>query len=223
VARIYYRNTDGIYLPISEGVTDEQIKNAIDAYLTENPLEGDGIPVPETASVGQTIVVKAVDETGKPTEWEAADLPSGGGWKLLADLTTTEDVTNLQITADMDGNSILEQNFSEIYMHYSLKAKEGYASRYSRLSVWFYSGFGGGENSFYESCANGNDGITGSVYGICPQRHHDAAYGRRLGVSFCTNSQQVNKFMLGTNDKMAISLRSEAGIVAGSRFIVYGR
>ena len=33
---------------------------------------------PETASVGQTIVVKAVDEIGRPAEWEAADFPTGG-------------------------------------------------------------------------------------------------------------------------------------------------
>lgn len=33
----------------------------------------------DTASVGQTIVVKEVDENGKPTEWEAVDMPSGGG------------------------------------------------------------------------------------------------------------------------------------------------
>ena len=32
------------------------------------------IPAPTTAEVGQTIVVKAVDENGKPTEWEAADM-----------------------------------------------------------------------------------------------------------------------------------------------------
>ena len=32
-----------------------------------------------SASVGQIIKVKAVDESGKPTEWEAADMPSGGG------------------------------------------------------------------------------------------------------------------------------------------------
>lgn len=31
------------------------------------------IPVPQTASVGQAIVVKAVDENGKPAEWEAVD------------------------------------------------------------------------------------------------------------------------------------------------------
>lgn len=33
------------------------------------------IPVPTTAEVGQTVVVKAVDENGKPTEWEPVTLP----------------------------------------------------------------------------------------------------------------------------------------------------
>ena len=33
------------------------------------------IPVPTTAEVGQTIAVKAVDENGKPTEWEPVTLP----------------------------------------------------------------------------------------------------------------------------------------------------
>lgn len=36
-----------------------------------------GVKVASTAEVGQTIVVKAVDEAGNPTEWECADLPNG--------------------------------------------------------------------------------------------------------------------------------------------------
>ena len=36
---------------------------------------GEAIPIPQTASAGQTIVVKSVDENGKPTEWEPATLP----------------------------------------------------------------------------------------------------------------------------------------------------
>lgn len=40
---------------------------------------GEAIPIPQSASVGQAIVVKAVDENGKPTEWEAADMGSGVG------------------------------------------------------------------------------------------------------------------------------------------------
>lgn len=44
------------------------------AGLVEVPESG-GIEV-TGASVGQTIVVKAVDDNGKPTEWETADLPT---------------------------------------------------------------------------------------------------------------------------------------------------
>ena len=42
-----------------------------------------------SAAVGQIIKVKAVDESGKPTAWEAADMPSGGGsdWVKVADVT----------------------------------------------------------------------------------------------------------------------------------------
>lgn len=53
----------------------------------------DEIPTVETAEVGQTIVVKAIDGNGKPTEWEAADFPSGGGSEkavTIFDETVTE-------------------------------------------------------------------------------------------------------------------------------------
>ena len=48
------------------------------------------------ATVGQTIKVKAVDETGKPTEWEAVDAASGGSetWELIADIDFDVDVAN---------------------------------------------------------------------------------------------------------------------------------
>ena len=39
----------------------------------------DKVTSPNTAEVGQVIAVKAVDENGKPTEWEAVDMASGGG------------------------------------------------------------------------------------------------------------------------------------------------
>lgn len=50
------------------------------------------ITAPTTAAVGQIIKVKSVDTTGKPTEWEAVDLPSGGEIELVSDVTTTEEV-----------------------------------------------------------------------------------------------------------------------------------
>lgn len=64
---------------------------------------GDYIPIPASAEVGQTIVVKAVDENGKPTEWEAADV---GGWELITDITLTEDgggATGIGVTRNDKG------------------------------------------------------------------------------------------------------------------------
>lgn len=61
------------------------------------------ITAPTTAAVGQIIKVKSVDGTGKPTEWEAADLPSGGGgetWEKLVDTTLAEAVGSVTYTFD---------------------------------------------------------------------------------------------------------------------------
>lgn len=53
------------------------------------------IPAPAAATVGQTIKVKAVDESGKPTAWEAANMPSGGGhWETVLDTVWEQDVIN---------------------------------------------------------------------------------------------------------------------------------
>ena len=39
---------------------------------------GSSLPIVNTATVGQTIKVAAVDGDGKPTEWEAVEFPAGG-------------------------------------------------------------------------------------------------------------------------------------------------
>lgn len=49
--------------------------------------KGEYIPVPATAKVGQTVRVTAVDDTGKPTAWEAADLNVEVGVSSWNDLT----------------------------------------------------------------------------------------------------------------------------------------
>lgn len=65
------------------------------------------ITAPATAEVGQTIVVSEVDENGKPTAWEMADMVSGGSdedWELIADATTEEHVAYMNVTQDINGN-----------------------------------------------------------------------------------------------------------------------
>lgn len=59
------------------------------------------ITAPTTAAVGQIIKVKSVDTSGKPTEWEAAEMPSSGSsaaWELLAEQTTTDVVKAISLT-----------------------------------------------------------------------------------------------------------------------------
>lgn len=52
---------------------EEKIKIGLESEIIKVETPGDYIPVPSIAEVGQTIVVKEVDENGKPTEWEAVD------------------------------------------------------------------------------------------------------------------------------------------------------
>lgn len=62
-----------------------RLKAALSGYAKQSEVDelseaiGDKIPSPDVAEVGQVIAVKAVDENGKPTEWEAVDMTSGGG------------------------------------------------------------------------------------------------------------------------------------------------
>lgn len=55
----YYTKFETNYLP--------------DEVCTTAEMKSYAIPVPSAAAIGQTIVVKTVDENGKPTEWETVD------------------------------------------------------------------------------------------------------------------------------------------------------
>lgn len=70
-------------------------------------LTGDAVPVPATVAVGQVIVVKAVDANGKPTAWEAVNMPTGGATdeqiaKAVADYLVKNPVTGTARVADVD-------------------------------------------------------------------------------------------------------------------------
>ena len=60
-----------------------------------------------SATVGQTIKVKAVGTDGKPTAWEAADLPAGAGetWQFITEITLDDAVNVVTINKDANGNS----------------------------------------------------------------------------------------------------------------------
>lgn len=46
------------------------------------------------ATVGQTIKVKAIDSSGKPTEWEAVDAAGAETWELIAEIDFDVDAAN---------------------------------------------------------------------------------------------------------------------------------
>lgn len=81
--------TDGKLRTKPTGGSSITVDSALSSTST-NPVQNkvvttalaEKITAPTTAAVGQIIKVKTVDSTGKPTEWEAADLPSGGAYTL---------------------------------------------------------------------------------------------------------------------------------------------
>lgn len=80
--------------PGKDGVTPE----IVEGELVEVPSAGGGTDLSlglTAATVGQTVKVKAVDADGKPTAWEAVDMPSGGGhWETVLDTVWEQDVIN---------------------------------------------------------------------------------------------------------------------------------
>ena len=68
---------------------------------------GSSLQIVNTAAVGQTIRVSAVDDAGKPTEWEAVDFPAGWGgsgeWELIGEVVSdgAGDATGISIPCDL--------------------------------------------------------------------------------------------------------------------------
>lgn len=92
-------------------------------FLVEDEGEIKRIPSKATislgltsAEVGQVITVKEVDETGKPTEWEAIDFPSGEEIQVATD----NDIIDALIENDLlcalvdEDGSILTDEFDNI-------------------------------------------------------------------------------------------------------------
>ena len=79
------------------------------------------------ATVGQIAKITAVDDSGKPTAWEAVDMPSGGvgEWELVSNTTIAEPVS--EITAS------IPQGKTELLMF----ARGKYGTRPSNQRVGF--------------------------------------------------------------------------------------
>ena len=83
------------------------------------------------AAVGQIAKITAVDDTGKPTAWQAVDMPSGKQ-RRIAEITVAEPVKKITVNKDINGNSF---SLSEVSIFaYAGEAEEvGYS--YARFLV----------------------------------------------------------------------------------------
>lgn len=80
----------------------------------------------DTAEVGQTIVVKSVDESGKPTAWEAEDLSKS--YRIIADVTLAETVSEIKIEKDTEDNPF---ELEDVYVYVSSILAEESTVEYS--------------------------------------------------------------------------------------------
>ena len=97
VARIYEKSDYGI--PKSD--LEQSVQTSLDKADTAISL---GLTA---ATSGQIIKVKTVQD-GKPTEWEAVDMPSGDKWEKIKEITIAEGAEEsnaLTINADENGNT----------------------------------------------------------------------------------------------------------------------
>lgn len=87
---------DAVAATANEAVlyTPQNLVNAQKQQARKN-IGATDISLGVTATVGQTIKVKAVDADGKPTAWEAVDMAAGDTevWEKVCQVTTTENVS----------------------------------------------------------------------------------------------------------------------------------
>ncbi len=104
-------------------IAADVIEKGVQAEFGPVPL-----PAPATAAVGQIVKVKAVDASGKITETEAVDLPSGGAdaWEKIADVAFTADTSLYELA-----------NFGVYRKVKVLMSRAAHVSGLSK-NVWFY-------------------------------------------------------------------------------------
>lgn len=194
--------------------------------IDENASVPDFIQSPDTAEVGQTIVVKSVDETGKPTQWEAVDMASGGNseYKFINQITLDEDTQVVAISTDANGNAFSYQN---VFIRGETTAADGTTTN---LKVCFsrdkYSGDANFDTAGYGFVKN--DGCSwildvqtvAGCHLVYSAGNNSGVNGLNTSVTYGRNQSDrgyydVHSVIFGTD--------SGGGFKAGSNFEIWGR
>ena len=186
------------------------------------------------ADIGQTIVVKSVDENGKPTEWESVDMPSGGSgggetWRLLNSVVTEEDVDVLSVTADSEGKPF---TLKKVKVFARIRGNTSGAASWIRLDV------NGLRNTFNIPISNGFAVIEGqdnywqnrvdiSIHDrsawcdLILRSNNNAA--SKNSLQFFQTYGQTGGLNIGIEKIERIDIyASGAGVGAGSEIVIWG-
>lgn len=171
------------------------------------------------ATVGQTVKITEVDENGVPTAWESVNFPSGE-MRLIADVTTTEDVTKITISEDKDGNPFTLRKVA-------VRVKASGAT-----GAGGYIGFGvNGGGSFK------NLGLTADStrdYAFYLEVNEDGTYNGVYGGGLVSNIVSISGMAINMPESLSgiyadgiTSIHAQTGtpsqiIATGARFIIYG-
>lgn len=90
------------------------------------------------ATVGQIAKITAVDDSGKPTAWEAVDMPTGGKmrWQKVGEFTTTEQTNLITLNKDSNGTDISDYNAIALKVDFDIPPDSTQTS--TNGSVWIY-------------------------------------------------------------------------------------
>ena len=186
----------------------------VEVNIPEGGSGGGGIPIPDTAEVGQTIVVKAVDENGKPTEWEAADLPSGGSEKvsrLINTVTLEAGVSAVEISTDSDGNPFSVKRL--VFEHIPNGSAATAFHCTLTINGTTRNVMGSYGSSYYSSANNGTriviiDVLSGEVFAV---RHTNTAKETGGTWNRLVNAQSLHDYLLSQKSINSIELLSNNG------------
>lgn len=196
-----------------------EVQKIVEDYLKENPPSSNAdISLGLTsATVGQTIKVKAVDADGKPTAWLPTPLPSGAriAWHKVAETVTESEISQYVVTEDAEGTPITKYAPLAICLFFYVPADSTQPSNTGNPWI-FASGTSTdaairviGNIAAWKTVSRANvEFFIGSAYGI-------AAFGNSPSQLDVRNVQN------GVMNGVRIMFASGAGhFPAGSHFIV---
>lgn len=128
------RTNIGAYTKPASGIPKSDLAKSVQTSLAKADT---AISLGLTAATpGQIIKVKAVQD-GKPTEWEAVDMPSEGvEWYEVIDMETAEDVNDLVISTDKNGRLISGYHALAMVLCFMIPADSTQTS--DNGNIWVY-------------------------------------------------------------------------------------